>query len=393
MNEATTVPVEGSCDDRFARLRDAFSEVFGGGNEVGAALSVWAGGSTVADLWGGFADGARTRPWQAGTIVNLYSVGKALTALCVLRLAEQGRLELEQPVARYWPEFAQAGKERMPVRMLLTHQAGLPAVKRPLPPGTGLDWSAMCAALAEQAPWWEPGSDHGYHTNTQGYLAGEVVRRVTGKSIGTFFRDEVAAPGGIDFFFGFGPELDERCAEVLPSKPLPDAPPPPPPVPLGDLQGDDLMKAAAGRNPANLSGQGIVNSREWRAAEVPSTNGHGNARAVARLYSALASDGTLDGYRILGTELRDAAIQEQVYGVDRILGRPTRFGIGFQLTQVERRLGPGARTFGHFGAGGSLGFADPDAGIAFGYAMNQGRAGWQHAHIRKLIDVLYECAG
>ncbi|MCA9831557.1 MAG: serine hydrolase, partial [Dehalococcoidia bacterium] len=185
---------------------------------------------------------------------------------------------------------------------------------------------------------------------------------------------------------------DERCAEVLPSKPLPDAPPPAPMKPLRELAGDELMKAAAGRNPPELSGQGIVNSREWRAAEVPSTNGHGNARAVARLYGALATDGAIDGYRVLGNATRDRAITEQVYGVDRVLGRPTRFGIGFQLTQVERRLGPGERTFGHFGAGGSLGFADPDTGISFGYAMNQGRAGWQHAHIRKLIDVLYECA-
>ncbi|MGD9933335.1 MAG: serine hydrolase domain-containing protein [Dehalococcoidia bacterium] len=391
MTDSEMTPVDGSCDDRFARVRDAFAEVFSGGNEVGAALAVYVGGAPVIDVWGGFADGARTRPWQMDTIVNVYSIGKALTALCVLRTAEAGLVELDQPVARYWPEFAQAGKGSMPVRMLLTHQAGLPAVARPLPARTGLDWDAMCAALAEQAPWWEPGSDHGYHTNTQGYLAGEVVRRVTGKSIGAYFREEIAEPAGVDFHFGFGPALDARCAEVLPSKPLPDAPLPIPPRPLNELEGDELMKAAAGRNPPELSGQGIVNSREWRAAEVPSTNGHGNARAVARLYSALATDGTVDGVPVLGTAMRDAAVCEQVYGVDRILGRPTRFGIGFQLTQVERRLGPGARAFGHFGAGGSLGFADPDAGLAFGYAMNQGRAGWQHAHIRKLIDVLYEC--
>lgn len=392
MTVADVVPVDGSCDERFVRVRDAFAEVFSGGNEVGAALAVCIGGSPVIDLWGGFADGARTRPWRADTIVNLYSIGKALTALCVLRTVEAGLVELEQPVARYWPEFAQAGKEAMPVRMLLTHEAGLPAVERPLSSRTGLNWPAMCEALAQQAPWWGPGTAHGYHTNTQGYLAGEVVRRVTGKSIGTYFREEIAGPGGIDFHFGFGPEMDERCAEVLPSKPLPDAPPPAPMKPLRELAGDELMKAAAGRNPQELSGQGIVNSREWRAAEVPSTNGHGNARAVARLYGALATDGAIDGYRVLGNATRDRAITEQVYGVDRVLGRPTRFGIGFQLTQVERRLGPGERTFGHFGAGGSLGFADPDTGISFGYAMNQGRAGWQHAHIRKLIDVLYECA-
>ena len=251
----------------------------------------------------------------------------------------------------------------------------------------------MVAALAEQSPWWEPGSGHGYHTNTYGFLVGEIVRRVSGKSLGTYFREQIAEPGGIDFHFGFGPELDERCAEVLPSKPVAGAPPRPAVMPAGDydsLTGADRMRAGTYRNPPELSGGSVVNTRKWRAAEVPSTNGHGNARAVARFYGALACDGEVGRAHVLSPAWRDRAIEEQVYGEDIILGRPTRFGLGFQLTMAERKLGPNPRSFGHFGAGGSLGFADPDARLGFGYAMNQGRAGWQHPHIRRLIDLTYE---
>jgi len=347
----------------------------------------------VVDLWGGHEDAAKTRPWNADTIVNLYSVGKAVTAVCALRLVAAGALDLDAPVSRYWPEFAQAGKAQLPVCFLLTHQAGLPAVGPALPAGAALHWDAMTEALAAQAPWWPPGERHGYHVNTQGFLLGEVIRRISGKTPGTYLRDEIAGPAGIDFFIGFGPELDGRCADVVPAPPSPEA------AELmrqlsadpANLSGLALMRVHAYRNPPEMSGMGIVNTRRWRAAEVPSTNGHGNARAVARLYSALAGDGDLDGVQILSPEIIARAIAEQVYAEDAVLQRPTRFGLGFQLTQAERRLGPNPRAFGHFGAGGSLGFADPDARLAFGYAMNQGRAGWQHKHVRHLIDLVYAC--
>jgi CubicO group peptidase (beta-lactamase class C family) len=225
----------------------------------------------------------------------------------------------------------------------------------------------------------------------QGFLLGEVVRRITGKTLGTYLHDEIAGPAGIDFFIGFGAELDARCAELVPAPPNPEAD-----VlrrllstDAASLRGLDRMRVDAYRNPPDVSGTGIVNTRRWRAAEVPSTNGHGHARAVARLYSALAGDGNLDGVHILSREIIAKAIAEQVYGDDVVLQRPTRFGLGFQLTQPERRLGPSPRAFGHFGAGGSLGFADPDARVAFGYAMNQGRGGWQHKHVRDLIDLVY----
>ena len=384
--------VHGRCEPAFESLRRALAEIMDAGSEVGAALAVHVGKQPVVDLWAGHTNSARTRPWDEHTIVNLYSVGKAVTAVCALRLVEGGALDLDSPVSRYWPEFAQAGKKHLPVRYLLTHQAALPAVFRPLPLGAVLHWEVMTEALAAQEPWWEPGAGHGYHVNTYGFLIGEVVRRISGKSLGTYLRDEISGPAGIDFFIGLGPDLDARCADVIPPRPGPDGE-------RGNvLLGGELatftglqrMRVGAYRNPPDLSGQGIINSRGWRAAEVPSTNGHGNARAVARLYAALAGDGELDGVHILSRATIEMAIAEQVYAEDLVLQRPTRFGLGFQLTMPERRLGPGPRSFGHFGAGGSLGFGDPDAHVAFAYAMNQGRAGWQHKHVRHLIDLVYE---
>ena len=372
-------------------MRDALAEILAAGAEVGAALAVYVDGHGVVDLWGGHADAGRTRPWERDTIVNLYSVGKAVTAVCALRLVEAGLLDLDAPVARYWPEFAQAGKVRIPVRYLLTHQAALPAIARALPSGAWSHWDVVTEALAAQAPWWEPGAGHGYHVNTQGFLIGEVVRRITGTTLGTYLRESLAGPAGVDFFIGVGPDLDGRCADVLPQPASPESeelrrqlgvdP--------ATLSGRPLMRVNAYRNPPGISGTGVVNTRSWRAAEVPSTGGHGNARGVARLYSALAGDGEVDGVHVLSPAMVARATEQQVYGDDLVLQRPTRFGLGFQLTMAERPLGPSPRAFGHFGAGGSLGFADPDARVAFGYAMNQGRGGWQHKHVRHLIDLVY----
>ncbi|MBI2202834.1 MAG: beta-lactamase family protein [Candidatus Rokubacteria bacterium] len=387
-----TIPeVHGHCEPAFEPLRSAIGDILAAGSEVGVALAVSVDEQPVVDVWAGHMDAARTRPWRVDTIVNLYSIGKAVSAVCALRLVDAGALDLDAPIARYWPEFAQAGKARIPVRHLLTHQAALPAVGPALESEAVLQWDVMAEALAAQAPWWPPGERHGYHVNTQGFLLGEVVRRVTGKTLGAYLRDEIAGPAGIDFFVGLGSGLDARCADVLPAAPSPE----------GDelrrqldvdpatLSGVTRMRVNAYRNPPELSGMGIVNTRRWRAAEVPSTNGHGHARAVARLYAALAGDGDIGGVHLLSPEIIAMAIDEQVYAGNMVLQRPTRFGLGFQLTQPERRLGPNPRAFGHFGAGGSLGFADPDTRLAFGYVMNQGRAGWQHRHVRHLIDLVY----
>jgi CubicO group peptidase (beta-lactamase class C family) len=361
---------EGECAARFARVRAAFEKNFDEG-EVGAALAVTLDGEPVVDLWGGHADAARTKPWTRDTIVNVYSTTKGMTAICANRLVERGVLDLDAPVAEYWPEFAQAGKEHLPVRMLLNHQAGLAAIREPVPADARYDWKHMTGALAAQAPWWEPGTAHGYHALTYGYLVGEVVRRVDGRTLGTYFREELAEPLGLDFHIGFGPELDARVAEMIP------APPTPPGVPN--------PFAEAAKNPESLVGRafsnpvletGAVNGRAWRGAEIPAANGHGTARGLARIYGALARDGELDGLPVLSPAQIARANTQESYGPDQVLSPlVTRFGLGFFMTQPMIPFGPNPRAFGHPGAGGSIAFADPDARLGIAYVMNQMQMG------------------
>jgi CubicO group peptidase (beta-lactamase class C family) len=375
--------IHGHCDPRFRPLRDQLRVNFERHGEIGAAVAVTVDGEPVVDIWAGWADAARTRPWRRDTLVDVFSVGKPMAVLCLLQLVEQGLIELDAPVARYWPEFAVAGKEAVSVRMLLGHRAGLPAIRDELPPGAMYDWRLMCAALAAEPPWWEPGATHGYHTNTYGFLVGELVRRVGGERIGSRFRRAVAEPLRADFHFGLDASQDARVAEFL----MPDRPP----DSLADRE-VPLMIRRAYFNPPGVSGIGTVNTREWRAAEMPSSGGHATARAVARIYSALTLGGTVDGVRILGADVLAEATREASYGSDRVLMRPSRFGLGFQLTMPERPLGPNRGAFGHFGAGGSLAFADPEAGVAFAYTPNQGQGPrWQNPRNRGLIEALYGC--
>ena len=373
--------IRGSCDERFAGVRSALARNFRDHGEVGAAVAITIEGRLVVDLWAGWADRIRTRPWQRDTLVNVFSVGKAMAALSLLVLVERGQVDLDAPAARYWPEFAARGKSEVTVHMLLCHRAGLPAIRRSLPRFAMYDWGLMTSALAAEEPWWEPGRTHGYHVNTFGFLIGEIVRRVSGENIGAFFRREVAAPLGADFHFGIGPEHDQRIADYL----FGDEPP--------EMVDDDDERQFLLRhvylNPPGLSGFGTVNTRAWRAAEMPSTNGHASARAVARIYSVLACGGAIDGVRLLRTETIERAIAEASSGPDLVLRRPSRFGLGFQLTQPERPLGTNPRSFGHFGAGGSLGFADPDEQLAFAYTMNQPGPRWQNPRNRGLIDAVY----
>ena len=356
--------IHGECAPRFGKVREAFEANFAAGREVGASFAVVLRGEPVVDLWGGFADAARTRPWERDTIANVFSTTKAMAALCAHLLADRGRLDLDAPVAKLWPEFAAAGKHALPVRWLLSHQAGLAALRPPLASEALFDWERMTGALAAEAPWWEPGTRSGYHAMTFGFLVGEVVRRAGGRSLGALFREEVAGPLGADFHIGLPASEDARVAELVP----PSA--------------EEVAAAgqAAAVDPASLLGKvmgnpplapELANTLPWRRAEIPAANGHGNARSVARVMAALAGGGALGGVRLLREATLERAISVQCSGPDLVLPIPMRWGLGFMLTQPQLPLGPNPRAFGHGGWGGSLGIADPDAELAWAYVMNK----------------------
>ena len=352
--------IAGECAPRFAAVRDAFAANFAAGREVGASFAATLDGVLVVDLWGGHADAARTRSWQRDTIVNVFSTTKAVTALCAHMLIDRGQLDVDAPVARYWPEFARRGKEKITTRHLLTHTAGLAALRQQLPTEALFDWPRLVEALANEEPWWEPGSANGYHAMTFGHLVGEVMRRVSGETPGTFFRRHVAEPLGADFHIGLAASEDGRTADMVP--PAPDeaaAAAPDPESLLGKVMGNPPLRPE------------IANTRAWRAAEIPAANGHGNARSVARVMAALACGGTLDGVRLLGRATIERAIEEQCYAKDLVLGFPLRWGLGFMLTSETLPLGRNPHTFGHGGWGGSLGFADLDARVSWAYVMNK----------------------
>ncbi|MGD0118264.1 MAG: serine hydrolase domain-containing protein [Candidatus Binatus sp.] len=362
------VKIEGTCDPKFNRVKDAFAENFEKRSEVGAAASVMLDGKTVVDIWAGYADKARTRPWTRDTLVNVYSTTKGVTAICAHRLVDKGLIDIDAPVAKYWPEFAQAGKDKLPVRFLLSHRAGLPAVRKILDGDALFNWTTMTAALAEQEPWWVPGTTHGYHAITFGWLVGEVIRRVTGKTPGVYLRDELAGPLKLDFHIGLEAKHDARTADML------AAPPPAPGEPnifAEAMKNPESVAAKAFMNPPVMAKPGLVNSREWRAAEIPAANGHGTATSLARLYGALARGGELDGVRVMSKDEIAKCSIEQSNGPDAVLTLNTRFSQGFMMSQPGASLGPNPKSFGHPGAGGSLGYADPEAKIGFGYTMNK----------------------
>jgi len=357
--------IRGHCDARFRAVEDAFAQSFVCGDELGASLCVTHEGETVVDLSGGFFDEARTRPFERDSLVNVFSTTKGMTALCALRLVDEGRLDLDAPVAQYWPEFAAAGKSKLPVRHLLSHRAGLPAIKQPLPAGALYDWEQMTAALAAQQPWWTPGEAHGYHALTFGFLVGEVVRRITGQRLGGYFRETFAEPLGLDFHIGLGEEHEPRVSPLVQG-----------PVHLED--GPDLWQRIAG-DPESMLAKAFINppllpsdanTRQWRAAEIPAANGHATAASLARVYAALSLGGELDGVRVLSPEVIELARSEQSLGLDLILPLVSRFGLGFGMPPAEEPVGPNPRVFGHSGAGGSYGQADPEHRMSFGYTMN-----------------------
>lgn len=385
------VTIEGHCAPRYAALKDALLANFRDANELGAALAVHVDGELVADLWAGSVDSRHSAPWRADTLVNLFSTTKGMVAAMALRLVAEGKLSLEKPVAAYWPEFAQAGKDRIPVQWLLTHRAGLPAVRETLPDAALYDWERMCSALAAEKPWWAPGTQHGYHPVTFGWLVGDVIRRASGMRVGEFWQQAFARPLGLDFFIGVPVAEQARIARV--SKPAPD---PNNAEAMGFMQKmlmDPLgITARAFANPMSIATG--TNTPEWRGAEIPAANGHGTARAVSRFYAALANGGTLDGVEVLPRDILKYCREEQSSGVDAVLGIDTRFSCGWMLSQnrAHANFGPGKNSFGHPGAGGSVGFADPDRRIGFGYAMNRmGAHMLLDPRATRLIDALYSC--
>lgn len=376
MTASTETPVSGSCHPDFHAVREAFVENFASRGEVGAGVCVLRDGEVVVDLVGGWRDGARTQPWEPDTIVDFYSVGKALVALSLLQLVDAGQLDLDQPIASVWPEFAAGGKSSATIRHALCHRAGVPAIHEPLTNDDLWAWDRMTAALAATDSWWEPGTRHAYHTNTYGHLVGEITQRVTGERPDVSLR-AIAEPLDADVWFGVPVAEQARCAELLWAGPGMD-------IDLRGYEGDQLMVMTSYFNPPGFCSAGVVNTPEWRAALVPSTNGHGTATGVARVYAAVIEPG-----RLLSSELLADATRPQSSGFCPVLGEDVEFGLGFTPTGSRRPLGPNPRSFGHFGTGGSLGFADPDAGIAFGYVMNNVIPRWQSTRNRALIDAVY----
>lgn len=378
--------VDGFCDPAFAGVREAFVKNFDDG-EIGAACAVEVRGELVVDLWGGWADDARTREWKRDTLVNAYSVGKPIAAVSALQCVARGELELDEPATRWWPELI-AGRHGATVRDVLCHRAGVPAIREQLTNDALWDWDTMCNAVATTEPWWPPGTKHGYHVNTYGYLAGELVRRVTGDLPGRWLQEKIAGPLDADMAWGLTQQQQQRCADVIWQSDTT------PPVDWSDpakLDEEKTMLVLAYVNPPGFSSLGVVNTAEWRRTQVPSTNLHATARGIARFYSALAMGGSLRGVNVLDTDVLTEATKPQSEGWCPFLEREVTFGLGFQPTRADRPFGPNYGSFGHFGTGGSVGFADPSASLSFGYVMNAVKPRWQNSRNRALIDALYSC--
>jgi CubicO group peptidase (beta-lactamase class C family) len=395
-----SVEVGGTVDPGFEGVRDAFVQNFEENDEIGAGYSLYVDGKKVVDLWGGVANVETGTPYTDDSLQLVFSTTKGATAACANLLAQRGELDIDAPVAKYWPEFAQAGKSEIPVRWLLCHKAGLPTFDATLTPEEVFAWDPVIRALEVQEPFWEPGTAHGYHAVTYGYLVGEVVRRVSGKSLGTFFHEEIAEPLGIEFWIGLPPEQEHRVAPLVGTGRT-----------TGDLDDETAQLAAAIMGPDTLVGRAMTlngalgllddgfNTPELHAAEMPAANGITNARSLARFYAALI--GGVEGgpsESLLTREQIDFARTCQTEGADRVLSfpgieLPTTIGLGFWTSSAFAPYG-GERAFGHSGAGGSVGFADPEARIAGGYVMNrmmQGIAGDPRS--RGLIKASYEAVG
>lgn len=359
MTTSDGITLQGHCDPRFAAVREAFLRSFRERGELGAAVAVTEHGRSVVDLWAGWCDGGRTRPWLEDTIVCMMSVGKAVSALAIHMLADRGKLDIDAPIAEYWPEFAANGKGEIPVRWGLSHLAAIPVADK-APPGSIYDALVMEDATAAQAPLWTPGTTKCYHSATMGFICSALVRRVDGRSIGQFVREEIAGPLGLDYHIGVPDAAMARCADMVRSKGN-----------LLDLAQTGNKNDLLTRIWKQLPPGEDYNSTAWRRAEIPSANGHGNARSMARLFGALACGGVLDGRRFVSRDALDRALAEQWRGVSISSGLRFRLGLGFFLNHPpDRPMGSSTRAFGHSGAGGAQAIGDPDRGIGFAYCCN-----------------------
>ncbi len=379
-------PLAGSYAPEYRAVVDAFIENFRVEDEVGAACSIMLDGRTVVDIWGGWRDSAKRTPWDAPTTVCMMSVAKGITAICFNMLIDRGLVDPNARVTEYWPEYGRNGKEKTLVRHFLDHTAAVPVLTtNPLWPGAMFDREAIVKALEEQEPLWEIGTKAAYHVHHQGFLLGEIMRRVTGKTVGPFLRDEVATPLGAEYYIGgMSDEQQSFVAEVMPNMEAKL-------FAAKDAPDQTSLRALAFKQNPNEPWATTMNRREWRTVEVASGSGHGNARGVARIYGALGLGGSLDGVTILSKRQIEAMITEQHHQTEALQDRPYHQALGLMLNTPEAvYMGPNMRSFGHHGIGGSIGFCDPDARLGFSYACNKMHAvGTNGPRAARLIDAFY----
>jgi CubicO group peptidase (beta-lactamase class C family) len=352
--------IDGTCDERFALVQEAFAEYVDAGDELGASIVVDLDGEVAVDLWGGYRDAARTQPWLRDTITNVWSTTKTVTSLAALMLVDRGELDVDAPVARYWPEFGVGGKQDVLVRHLLSHTSGVSGLEQPAVPEDLYDWEKSTARYAAQAPWWQPGSASGYHALNFGHLIGEVLRRVTGTSLKQFVAEQIAGPLGADFQVGAAERDWDRIADVVP--------PPPLPVDFSAL-GPDSVPVKTLTGPFIEATE--ANTAAWRRADIGAANGHGNARSVARILSVISRGGEVDGVRLLRPETIELIFREQASGIDLVLGAPLRFGIGYGLPEPATIPSIPAEKICFWGGwGGSVIIMDVGRRMTISYMMN-----------------------
>lgn len=357
--------ISGACDARFQGVREALEDNLASGEELGASIALDLDGQLLVDLWGGWRDEAQTQPWQRDTIVNVWSTTKTVTSLAILTLVSRGQLDVYAPVARYWPEFAAAGKEAVEVRHLMSHTSGVSGLDQPATIEDLYDWDRSTARMAAQAPWWEPGTASGYHALNFGHLLGEVLRRITGQTLKSFVAEELAGPLGADFQIGASLRDEGRIAPVVA----------PPPLQF-DLAAMDPESPAVRTFTGPTPDFNSANTAAWRAADIGAANGHGNACSVARMLSPIALDGTANGTNLLSGEAIKSIFDRQSDGVDLVLGTPIRFGIGFGLPTPEFvPYIPEGQVCFWGGAGGSVIVMDLERRMTFAYMMNKMAAG------------------